>query len=422
MLKLGEKTISKLYYGDKAISKAYWGEKLVFNKITKPYYCEVEYLESTGTQYIDTGLTGNTNTKAELSVTISTQSTGNVGIFGSRGNSANSNLLAIGYGTSALAIDFNNSSYSIYRAAISYAPGTKYICYTSKEERFIKDENGLVLAQNTTLCNDTISTGKLLLFAETGVNLRLEGKIFYAKIWDDVLARDYIPVLDNNMRPCLYDKVTGKLFYNQGSGEFIAGPCVTDGPKYTALNWLQSDGSAYINTGYALKSENCRIETSLYRTSDKTSRYVFGARSSINGSTNYSPTFNLPGYYTARIDCGKINGSVSFKTGSWHDFIIDIQSNVLNIYNNGINVVANKTVTGTLVNGYSFYLFCHNNQGAAMNVAGNVASPYWRLYDDGVLVRDMIPVLDENGVPCMYDKVEKVFHYNANTVGEFLYG
>ena len=227
MLKLGEKSIKSLYYGAKAIKKAYLGSKLVFNKIKKPYYCEVEYLESTGTQYIDTGIIGNSDTKAELALIISTLATGNVGVFGSRGNSANSNLLAIGYGTSQLASDFNNSSYSRYRASVSYELDTKYICYTSKEERFIKDENGIVLAENTTLCNDTISTSNLLLFAETGVALKQQGKMFYVKIWDDnILVRDFIPVLDFNMKPCMYDKVSGKFFYNQGSGEFLYGKVV----------------------------------------------------------------------------------------------------------------------------------------------------------------------------------------------------
>lgn len=222
MLKLGNKSIKSLYYGDKAISKAYLGEKSVFNK--KPYYCEVEYLESTGTQYIDTGITGNSNTKAEIALIISTQATGNVGIFGFRGNSANSNLLAVGYGNATLAVDFNNSSYSRYRASVTYELDTKYICYTSKEKRFIKDENGLVLAENTTLCNDTMATGNLLLFAETGVTLRQQGKTYYAKIWNDnILVRDYIPVLDFDMQPCMYDKVTGEFFYNQGTGEFLYG-------------------------------------------------------------------------------------------------------------------------------------------------------------------------------------------------------
>ena len=40
---------------------------------------------------------------------------------------------------------------------------------------------------------------------------------------NDTLVRDYIPVLDANDRPCLFDKVSKTCFYNQGKGEFLYG-------------------------------------------------------------------------------------------------------------------------------------------------------------------------------------------------------
>ena len=42
---------------------------------------------------------------------------------------------------------------------------------------------------------------------------------------------------------------------------------------------------------------------------------------------------------------------------------------------------------------------------------------YFKLYNNGTLVRDMIPVLDPNGIPCMFDKVEYKFYYNQGTEG-----
>lgn len=39
----------------------------------------------------------------------------------------------------------------------------------------------------------------------------------------------------------------------------------------------------------------------------------------------------------------------------------------------------------------------------------------------GTLLRDLIPVLDENNVACLYDKVSRNYFYNNGT-GEFLYG
>ena len=50
------------------------------------------------------------------------------------------------------------------------------------------------------------------------------GRIYYCKIYDnDTLARDYIPVIDSSERPCLFDKVEKKCYYNQGTGEFLWG-------------------------------------------------------------------------------------------------------------------------------------------------------------------------------------------------------
>ena len=53
------------------------------------------------------------------------------------------------------------------------------------------------------------------------------GKLYYFKIYDnDVLVRDFIPVIDNNEIPCMFDKVESKFYYNQGTGQFIAGPVI----------------------------------------------------------------------------------------------------------------------------------------------------------------------------------------------------
>ena len=47
-------------------------------------------------------------------------------------------------------------------------------------------------------------------------------KIYYFKIFKNgMLVFDGIPALDENNKPCLYDKVTKKPFYNEGSGEFL---------------------------------------------------------------------------------------------------------------------------------------------------------------------------------------------------------
>lgn len=51
---IGTSKIGKMFLGGTEISKAYLGDELVYQN--KPYDSEVEYLESTGTQWIDTNL------------------------------------------------------------------------------------------------------------------------------------------------------------------------------------------------------------------------------------------------------------------------------------------------------------------------------------------------------------------------------
>ena len=54
-------------------------------------------------------------------------------------------------------------------------------------------------------------------------------RVYKFKLTDnDVLVRDMIPVLDMDGTPCMYDKVEGKFYYNQGTGQFIAGPVIEE--------------------------------------------------------------------------------------------------------------------------------------------------------------------------------------------------
>ena len=54
-------------------------------------------------------------------------------------------------------------------------------------------------------------------------------RIYYYRVYfDDTLVRDFIPVLYKDGTPCMYDKVTDKCFYNSGTGNFIAGPVITE--------------------------------------------------------------------------------------------------------------------------------------------------------------------------------------------------
>ena len=70
---------------------------------------------------------------------------------------------------------------------------------------------------------DHSSNNHLYIFRHSTSNIpAISYKVYYVKIWDENmnLLRDMIPSINQNI-PCMYDKISNKFFYNQGTGNFI---------------------------------------------------------------------------------------------------------------------------------------------------------------------------------------------------------
>lgn len=83
------------------------------------------------------------------------------------------------------------------------------------------------------------------------------------------------------------------------------------------------------------------------------------------------------------------------------------------------SIVVNNADTATVNTTRNMFLFGVNGNGTFQGYGGARIYSCW-IEVNGVLVRDFIPVLDWNDVPCMYDKVSGEFFYNKGT-GKFLY-
>lgn len=64
---------------------------------------------------------------------------------------------------------------------------------------------------------------------------------------------------------------------------------------------------------------------------------------------------------------------------------------------------------------YKFYLFTANANGSPWSGASMRVYDYWVKDKDGNYTQYLVPILDENGKPCMYDTVNKKYHYNKRT-------
>lgn len=187
-------------------------------------YTELEYLETTGTQYIDTGFIPNQDTRTVI-VCSATQYLmhRNTGLFGSRATfqSQNYSIVFGGGGT-----PYNNVLYSGYdRGNVSnpsnaLSLNTIYTIDKNKNKTYVN--NSQMYSQEY---NNFTSPYTMFLFAvHQSISDLFLGylRIYSCKIYDNgTLVRNFIPVIDSSNRPCLYDKVEDKFYYNEGSGEFL---------------------------------------------------------------------------------------------------------------------------------------------------------------------------------------------------------
>ena len=171
---------------------------------------QVEYLESSGTQYIDTGLVATNNTK--ISITFERQ-----GIDGCL-IATDTAWCNTGFGIWSHAGEYGNTCIT----SISLSDNIKHTVVNDKGKFYIDG------SLYTTLTANTFSTAQnLYLFALNRAGSIIEnytGKFYSCQIYDnDVIVRDFVPAIDGYGKVCLYDKVTQAFFYNGGSGTFTCG-------------------------------------------------------------------------------------------------------------------------------------------------------------------------------------------------------
>lgn len=179
----------------------------------------IDYLETTGTQRINTGYIPNQNTKVEISI-ISSESSGKW-LFGARASQSVGN-----YGvhisnplTGIIWFQYYTDSTGSITTNINMTEN-KMIIKTDKNVLYVNGEKKQTLATNVfdsryPMALFTMNTGG---YVDTRMFI---GQFFYCKIWDnDVLVRDFRPCKDFKGVYCLFDKVSKTYFYNQGTGSF----------------------------------------------------------------------------------------------------------------------------------------------------------------------------------------------------------
>lgn len=189
-------------------------------------YKVVEYIEGTGTQYIDTGFKPNNNTCYEIKYqTIPTQDFS--GVMGSEHGWGNTSFALwckhAGFANSTIN---NQTWYGASPVTMRFDKGTLY-----------KDGVQVWSASGTFQCNYNaylFGINRAGTLTEPVDNL----KIYYVKIWDNgTLVRDFVPCTKNGIAG-LYDRVNNDFYVNKGSGTFSVGEVVSEA---TNIEYVVSD-------------------------------------------------------------------------------------------------------------------------------------------------------------------------------------
>ena len=183
--------------------------------------------------------------------------------------------------------------------------------------------------------------------------------------------------------------------------------------EYTKLDYIEGTGTQHINTEVKTK-QSLKIECIF--SGNKVSTLLFGARktASLDGLVW---GFNNTDHAHSGFGGSTKQNSTTINTidGKKHTVVLSNEVYTIDDVNQSL---PNR---GTFSNFYDIYLLTWNNANVAdtRKFKGKVYN--FKIYDNNVLIRDMIPVLDKNNVACMYDKVNSKFYYNSGT-GDFLYG
>ena len=176
-------------------------------------YTPVEYIQSTGTQYIDTAFKPKSTSRVVMEFEFLKNATASP--FMSRDISNDTNMFGVFNINGRLRSDFNTTK-------VSFSAGL------SPLQKLLYDRNKNVCtigSETITNANGTFSAPRpLFLFASNDSGSAAyfsTGKLYSCAIYDNgTLVRDFIPAKDEVGNAGLYDKVEGKFYYNAGTGSF----------------------------------------------------------------------------------------------------------------------------------------------------------------------------------------------------------
>lgn len=391
--------------------------------INQQYDAEIEYLEADNdgnarsVSFINTGVYPTNNTKVDAHMWVPNYETSEYGhwFFGSYesgGNrfeyfyNQNNNQQSFGRGNGGTALTTAlQSSSDIYFNNIANAD---VLNITNNGNTY-----SITKTTNAFKCNYYLELfGINVANSHGSSNAKPGTRIYSFKIYEGSnLIRDYIPVRIGQIG-YLYDKISGKLYGNSGSGSFILGPDIVK------TDYLGFNGTQYINTLIKPLSYPNALDFKIEYRSYCPMNWGWVSQNVASkiwiGSGDKKAYWNT--YSTSQV----LNNPAK---STWHTYIFDAGSGFYIDGNKEVNFTA-TVPSSTATSANSVPLYIGNTWDTTAQVVENYTDghlqliEYVKIWNNDVLVRDFIPVI-VNGEGYFYDRISKQLFGNSGT-GSFV--
>ena len=309
---------------------------------------QLEYIESTGTQYIDTGVFPSNNLKINIKACYT--------------NSNSSYMLGSDNAYNAgIHIRLDSKYIGIFGGSIMNTGVVSQVnvpvTITLQNNKIYVD--GQQKGSGTTQDVSKYSKSSIYVFCthrggEAKYNASM--RLYELQMYDgDTLIRDFIPILDENDVAYLYDKVEKKFYYNSGTGTFNYKKKDSQNMQLTKVNYIESTGTQYIDTGVK-PSNSTKVDIKFMYNS--LNGFVYGSRTSSSGSDAHEFIINASGLVFPQFD-GQHNEVSSSYNKIGEEYILSnsqsgayINGNLIKSYN-----------TATFSSKHSMFLFGLNQNG-----------------------------------------------------------
>lgn len=392
-------------------------------------YTELQYLESTGSQYLELGV-NDSNSNLEIETTFSD--------IGGSGYRYIIGCWSKDYDQNTVIYINSNDQIGAWvchaytqTAMVTADISKKHTVKVNKDEYYL---DGNLVA--STFASGAERTGaELYAFKRNGADgtspqtTSINGKIYNISFKDNgVLIRNYIPARRNSDNVLgMYDTVTNTFFTNAGTGTFTAGPEAVPTPDnpipiwcnngelkvrhqsglplgYQPYEYITADGNQWLDTGIKLASTDI-VEVE-FKNSSSTG---FGALYGVYSIGESSAFYANGTYYGYDVTNAKVDTGISVDT-TWHTLRHDFVNGTITL--DGNDTTYTPFEFENIIDNYLFARYYNNNYGYGFKGS----CKRYKVIRNGVLICDLIPVvqLSDNAIG-MFDLVNNVFCGNIGS-------